>query len=156
MSERSVTHATFVIERTYDASPERVFAAFATPAAKVRWFHGPEEWGADEIEMDFRVGGRETSRGGPPGGTVHTFDCLYQDIVANERIVFTYDMRLDDRRISVSLTTVEFKPVGSGAKLTYTEQGAFLDGWDNPAGREEGTRDLLEQLAAALAQQPGD
>ena len=37
MSDRSVAHATFVVERTYDAVPARVFAAFAEPAAKAAW-----------------------------------------------------------------------------------------------------------------------
>ena len=116
MSARSVTHATFVIERTYDASPRRVFAAFADPAIKSHWFGGPEEWGPDEHEMDFRVGGRETSRGGPPGGPVHAFEARYYDIVPDERIVFAYEMHLDERRISVSLATVELKPAGAGTQ----------------------------------------
>ena len=63
MTKRSVAHATFTIERKYEAAPARVFAAFATREAKARWFSGPPEWGPDEGEMDFRVGGRETSRG---------------------------------------------------------------------------------------------
>ena len=46
MSQRSATHATFVIERTYDASPARVFAAWADRSAKGRWF-GPPEGGGD-------------------------------------------------------------------------------------------------------------
>jgi uncharacterized protein YndB with AHSA1/START domain len=109
MSERSVTHATFVVERSYDASPARVFAAWATPKAKARWFVGPDEWEASDHELDFRVGGRERVSGGPKGGPVHAFDARYQDIVPNERIVSTYDMHLDETRISVSLATVEFK-----------------------------------------------
>ena len=36
MSECSVTHATFVLERAYDASLERVFAAFSDPVAKAK------------------------------------------------------------------------------------------------------------------------
>ena len=67
MTDRSVTHSTFVVERSYDASPARVFAAWADPKAKARWFAGPEEWGPDEFELDFRVGGREVSRGGAEG-----------------------------------------------------------------------------------------
>jgi uncharacterized protein YndB with AHSA1/START domain len=153
MTERSVTHATFVVERTYDASPARVFAAFADPAIKARWFAGPEEWGPDEREMDFRVGGRETSRGGPPGGPVHAFEGLYYDIVPDQRIIFGYDMHLDDARISVSLATVELLPSGSGTRLIFTEQGAFLDGYDDPAGREHGTGELLDQLGAELRRQ---
>ncbi len=109
MTDRSVTHATFVLERSYDASPARVFAAWADPAAKARWFAGPEEWGRDEFELDFRVGGREVSRGGPEGGPVHTYEALYQDIVADRRIVYSYSMRLDQALISVSLATVELR-----------------------------------------------
>jgi uncharacterized protein YndB with AHSA1/START domain len=44
MTNRSVTHATFVIERTYEATPARVFAAWADPKAKARWFVGPDAW----------------------------------------------------------------------------------------------------------------
>jgi uncharacterized protein YndB with AHSA1/START domain len=150
MTERKVTHSTFVIERTYPASPARVFAAFADQKIKDRWFAGPDEWGPDEREMDFRVGGRETSRGGPKGGPIHAFDALYYDIVPNERIVFAYDMHLDDLRISVSLATIELKPDGAGTRLVYTEQGAFLDGFDDPAGREHGTGELLDQLGRVL------
>ena len=150
MNERSVTHATFVVERTYDASPARVFAAWADPAAKARWFAGPAEWGTAEFELDFRVGGREINRGGPPGGPVHSFDARYHDIVPNQRIVYAYDLYLDDKRISVSLATVEFKPEGAGTRLIFTEQGAFLDGHDTSAPREQGTGDLLDALGAEL------
>ncbi len=150
MSERSVTHATFVVERTYDAPPARVFAAWSEPAAKARWFADPDDPGA-EWEMDFRVGGREISRGGPPDGPVYAFEGRYQDIVPNERIVYTYDMYLDPARISVSLATVELKPAGSGTRLVFTEQGAFLDGLDTPAQREQGMGSLLDALGAELA-----
>jgi uncharacterized protein YndB with AHSA1/START domain len=150
MSERSTHHATFVIERVYDAAPARVFRAWADPAAKARWFAGPDEWVTTERGGDFRVGGSERLRSGPPGGAVHAFDCRYCDIVPDERIVYCYDMHLDARRISVSLTTVEFKPAGAGTRLTFTEQAVFLDGYDDAGARELGTRGLLEKLGAAL------
>jgi uncharacterized protein YndB with AHSA1/START domain len=154
MTERSVTHATFVLERNYDAPPARVFNAFADPVAKARWFAGPEEWVTAETAMDFRVGGREINNGGPKGGPTHFFEARYQDIVPNERIVYTYDMRMNDTRISVSLTTIELKPDGSGTRLIFTEQGAFLDGHEDPSEREHGTRELLEALAATLDREP--
>jgi uncharacterized protein YndB with AHSA1/START domain len=149
MSERSITHGTFVLERIYDASPTRVFAAWANPAAKARWFAGPDEVDAN-YELDFRVGGREVNRGGPPGGPVYTYDARYQDIVPNLRIVYTYDMHLNQTRISVSLATVEFKPAGAGTRLILTEHGAFLDGHDTPAQREHGTGELLDALGVEL------
>ncbi len=150
MSERTVTHATFCIDRVYDAAPARVFKAFSDAEAKAKWFSGPPDWDSSGVIMDFRVGGRERNTGGPPGGPVHDFNCLYWDIVPNERIVFTYDMHLDETRISVSMTTIELKPAGAGTRLVFTEQGAFLDGFEDPSLREEGTRLLLEALGAAL------
>ena len=143
MTERSVTHATFVVERTYDASPARVFAAWADPEAKARWFAGADD---EEFELDFRIGGREISRGGPDGGPVYAFDARYQDIVPGQRIVYAYKMHLDETLISVSLATVELKPEASGTRLIFTEQGAFLDGHEFPARRAGGMGGLLDAL----------
>jgi len=150
MSTRKVTHATFTIERTYPASPARVFAAWSEPVAKARWFVGPDAWQKSDHQLDFKVGGRERVSGGPKGGPVHVYEARYQDIVPNERIITSYDMHLDDKRISVSLATVELEPEGAGTRLVYTEQGAFLDGYDDAGSRERGTRDLLDKLDAAL------
>jgi uncharacterized protein YndB with AHSA1/START domain len=149
MTGRSVEHATFAVERTYEASPARVFAAWADPAAKGRWFGSPDDR-AGELELDFRVGGRELNRGTAPTGQTYTFEAYYQDIVPDERIVYTYEMQLDDQRISVSLATVELTPLAAGTRLIYTEQGAFLDGLDAPAQREQGTGGLLDALGEEL------
>ncbi len=151
MKQRSVTHASFTIERHFRQPPARVFAAFATEANKQAWFHGPDEWDRDDHHLDFRVGGIETSVGGPPGGWVSSFRAIYQDIVPDERIVYSYDMDLNDDRISVSLATIELKAEGGGTHLVLTEQGAYLDGWDKPGDREHGTRELLNNLDRYLS-----
>jgi uncharacterized protein YndB with AHSA1/START domain len=156
MANRSVTHDTFVIERTYPASPARVFAAWADPAIKSRWFGGPDDWGPGEFELDFRIGGREVSRGGPVGGPIHAYDARYYDIVPNERIVYAYDMHIDETRISVSVATVEIKPAGTGTRLIFTEQGAYLDGHDTSAERKHGTGELLDALGAELRREPAN
>ena len=150
MSMRSVTHDTFILERTYDAPAARVYAAFADWKAKQLWFASPEGWEQGEAHMDFKVGGREVNKGGPKGGPVHSFEARYYDIVPNERIVYAYEMHMDDKRISVSVTTVEITADGKRTRLKLTEQGAYLDGFDNGRKREEGTRELLDALGDSL------
>jgi uncharacterized protein YndB with AHSA1/START domain len=145
-----VNHATFELERTYKAPPSRVFSAFADREVKARWFAGPPEWEERPGEFDFRVGGRETSAGGPKGGPVSSFEARYMDIVPDQRIIYAYDMHSDGVRISCSLATIELEPAGDGTRLRITEQGAFLEGYDDPKLREEGTRQLLESLAAEV------
>jgi uncharacterized protein YndB with AHSA1/START domain len=153
MSGRSVEHATFVVERKYKASPERAFAAWADPEAKARWYVDSDA----QLDLDFRVGGRERSRGTAPDGSAYTYEALFQDIVPAERIVYTYEMLLQETRISVSLATVEFTLVGDGdTRLVFTEQGAFLDGHEPPARRPEGMGGLLDALGEELqSETPG-
>ncbi|MFM9280757.1 SRPBCC family protein [Paenibacillus jiagnxiensis] len=146
MTERFVKHATFVVERTYAASSARVYQAWSDPAAKAKWFSK-----ADTFE--FRVGGREYSSGGPPEGPVFTFDACYQEIVPEQRIVYSYTLDSGDTRISVSITTVELIPVEGGTKLVFTEQGAFFDGHDTPEVREHGTNEMLNALGKTLEQE---
>ena len=150
MSDRSATHNTFTIERTFDAPVARVFKAFADWEAKKQWFAAPEGWIQEEATMDFRIGGREVNRGGPKGGPVHSFDARYYDIIPNERIVYAYEMYMDDKRISVSVATFELKADGARTRLKLTEQGVYLDGFDNGAQREAGTRELLDALGESV------
>ena len=131
-------------------APARVFAAWSSREAKTRWFGDPAAADAD-YTLDFRVGGAEMSRGGPPGGPVFSYEASYKDIVPDERIVYGYSMDADGTLISVSVTTVEFAAAGGGTTLTFTEQGVFLDGGDTPDVREKGTGELLDNLGAALA-----
>lgn len=151
MSDRSTEHATFVIERTYDASPARVWRAWADPEHKRRWF-GPRVLDKPDHELDFREGGSERMTVRSSDGALYTFASRFHDVVEGQRIVHTYEMHRDDARISVSVATVELAPAGAGTRLTLTEQGVFLDGLDTPAAREHGTGELLDTLARALAE----
>ncbi|MGC1302219.1 MAG: SRPBCC family protein [Caulobacteraceae bacterium] len=148
-----VAHAIFTLERTFAASPRRVFAAWSTPAGKAAWFGGPaDQWTPTERQFDFRVGGVETAVGKWNSGVVSSFRAVYQDILSDQRIVYAYSMKLDDRPISASLATVEFRAHGEGTQLIVTEQGAFLDGYADDGSREQGTAFLLDRLQAALAE----
>jgi uncharacterized protein YndB with AHSA1/START domain len=147
MSRRSTDHGTFVVRRTYDASARRTFAAWSDPEAKARWFGG----GQSEFDLDFRVGGVERHRGAAPDGRAYRFRGVYHEIVPNERIIYSYEMFIDDALISVSLATVEFRADGDATDLVFTEQVAFLDGLETMKSREGGTESLFEALGEELA-----
>jgi uncharacterized protein YndB with AHSA1/START domain len=170
MTERTVIHDTFSIERTYPATPSRVFAAFASEEAKNAWTdaddtatpaaapsEGAPPADAPPTEFDFRVGGRERFTS-TFQDTRYRYDALYYDIVPDQRIVYSYEMYANDARISVSVATIEFAKAGDGTALTWTEQGAYLDGFDGaqaPALRAEGTGEMLDGLAKYFAAAAG-
>ncbi len=148
---RSVAHATFHLTRTYDAPVARVWKALTDEAAKQKWFGAiPGKWELLERHMDVCVGGKERLKGRWEGGLVSTFDAVYHDVIPNERLVYSYEMHLDEKKISVSLATMQLKSEGGKTTLKVTEQGAFLDGYDDAGSREHGTGYLLDALGASL------
>lgn len=151
--ERTARHDAFTIERRIAANPAQVFAAWSTVEGKSRWFAGTiGEWTLDVREFDFRAGGHERLAGSWRSGVVTDFRAHYHDIVPERRIVYAYEMRVDGRLISVSLATIEFAPDGDGTLLRVTEQGAFVDGYDDAGSRERGTRELIENMAASVTE----
>jgi uncharacterized protein YndB with AHSA1/START domain len=152
--DAAITHADFTIERSFKASPARVFAAWATPEARATWFVGGHGWTQSRREFDFREGGRERVVGRKGTGTISDFRATYVEIIPDTRLVFTYEMFLNDVRVSVSLATIELWPEGKGARMKLTEQGAYLVAYD-PQGddngsRERGTRELMDNLEKYL------
>jgi uncharacterized protein YndB with AHSA1/START domain len=150
---RTTAHATFAIERRYAQPPARVFAAFAERESKLRWFASAPGFTTDEYIFDFRIGGRESWRGRHTASAAEIRnETMFRDIVPGERIICVYDMFVAGARISVSLLTLEFKPLGefkpggSGTLLVLTEQDAFLDGYEDAGAREHGTRAMLDRL----------
>ncbi len=154
MSRSSVVHDTFTLERTYPASPARVFAAWADPKLKASWFNQGGEWRDESHQLDFREGGLELRAGRTPDGHSYKYAARFHDIVPAERIVFSYDMHVDERRISVSVLTVVLQPDGDGTRLTLTEQGAFLDTLDDARARATGFGTLLDALGEVLHPPP--
>ena len=131
---------------------KQVYKALSDEVARAAGSTDRQGWRLIERTMDVRVGGRERVKGGFDGGVTTTFDAIYHDVVPRERLVYTYEMRIDDRKISVSLATLEIEPAGAGrTKLKICEQCAFLDGYDDAGKREHGTRELWTSLARRSA-----
>jgi uncharacterized protein YndB with AHSA1/START domain len=153
MADHSVTHGDFTIQRTYPVTPAELFDIWAQQDAKDRWFASMQDFLAtkDAYSLDFRVGGTEILEGRLPSGKHFRYEGVHEDIVPNERIIQSYDVLIDGRRISVSLMTVQIRPAANGATLEITEQGAFLDGLDDNTEREIGARSNLDSIEAYFA-----
>ncbi len=151
-TQRKLTHSKFDLTREYKAPPSKVFRAFADPEMKAKWFEAPsEEWRHIGSAMDFREGGREFSEGQfGENGPVSRFDAEYHEILEDVRIVYSYEMRVNGAKLSVSLASIEFTPTDAGTRLTLTEQGVYFDDLDNTEQRKQGTEELLEALAAVV------
>ena len=151
MTGQAAQFTTFTIERHFSHDPAAVYSAWSSAEARAKWFAGGSEVKQEQRELDFRIGGREQLRCVWNSGTISHFDSRFFDIVNNQRIVYAYDMYIDQKKLSVSLSTVEFIPAKDGCLMKYTEQCAFLDGYADNGSREHGSRQLIEQLADSLA-----
>ncbi len=157
MTERSTHHDTFIIERDIDAPANLVFFAWANAEAKTQWFAAPtDKWQLLERHLDFREGGTERLKGRWQSGTVTDFTCEYRDIVPDQRIVYSYDMHHNDKRLSCSLATIEFTPNGQGTHLKLTEQIVHFDGYPTPEDRKTGTEALIDMAIAFVISQKAD
>jgi uncharacterized protein YndB with AHSA1/START domain len=155
MTEPTVVHDTFVIERTYPASIERVFAALSDPTKKRRWHAGDTD-DVESFEMDFREGGAERNRSRmnertPFPGAILANEGIYQDIVPGRRVVLATSMTLAGRRISSALITFELMESNGPTTLLLTHQGAFFEGSGGPKMRKDGWEQLLDRLGQSLA-----
>jgi uncharacterized protein YndB with AHSA1/START domain len=151
MTERSIRHSTIVLERTYAASPKRVFAAWSDPEALLRWGNPGEGWTTSLERFEFKVGGSDLSKFGPADGSqVFVNETRYLDIVQDSRIISAGMMTSAGNTLFTGLLTVELAPEGNGCRLVLTEQGAFLDGHDLPENHEAGWGTMLDNLAEEL------
>lgn len=152
MTKGRVTHATITVERTYDVSPARAFAAWGGPDAHRLWHTPGEGWMVAASERSFVTGGRDFCRFGPPSEPVYHSDGRFLFIEANIRVVSAGTMYCRDVPTSSTLCTVEFIPDRSGGtKLIVTDQSAYFDGLHDPAERGRGWQAILANFAQVLA-----
>ena len=153
-------HGSFAVERDLAAPPALVFSAYADVSLRRRWFRIPGSPADAHHSLDFRVGGSEVSRGvfaplgdlGPEERIAYR--SVFWDLVPASRLVFGYELVLNDVRRWVSLVTVELSAQAAGTRLRHSEQYVFLayadDGAHDVAHLKGSTQLQLNGLAAAL------
>ena len=135
------------IKRKFKAPPEKVFSAWTEPEKLVHWF-GPAETmsGSVRAEMDVRAGGRFRVSFRTADGEYHEVGGVYQEVVADQKLVFTWAWHSTPER--QSLVTVSMKADADGTLLTLHHEKFF----DQAArdGHERGWTGTIEKLGRYL------
>jgi uncharacterized protein YndB with AHSA1/START domain len=135
-------------KRRLNASPEKIFAAWTDPQKLVQWFgRADARRETMRAEIDLRVGGRYRVSFSVPAGEYFEVGGVYREIVANERLVFSWAWHSTPER--ESLLTVSLEPDGAGTLLTLHHAQLFDEA--ARAGHERGWLAALEKLERFLA-----
>ena len=146
MDVRAPVKPSLTVKRRFKASPAKVFAAWTDPEKMKRWM-GPGEIIAARAEVDPRVGGRYRIVMHAPNGDEYDVGGVYREVVANEKLVFTWAWKSTPER--ESLVTLLLKPDGDGTLLTLThEQFSDEESRDNHKQGWNSTLDKLESFVA--------
>jgi uncharacterized protein YndB with AHSA1/START domain len=135
------------IKRRLNATPARVYSAWTDPEKMMRWWK-PTDAGRTVIaEADVRVGGSFHIVMHTPTGDKHDISGVYQEVIPNEKLVFSWSWRSTPER--QSLVTLTFKPDSDGTLLTLMHEHFFDEAArDN---HKRGWDPILDQLAKFLA-----
>lgn len=130
---------TLVIDRVFNASPERVFAAFTETAQLAQWY-GPEGMTAEIFENDLKPGGRYALVMRSAEGEYH-LSGAYEEIDSPNRLVMTWKWKTGE---ITSRVTIELNPEGEKTHLRLTHTG-FAEASD-AAAHNEGWTSTLNDL----------
>ena len=122
MNERVATTPSLTIKRRLNATPAEVFEAWIDPKLLMQWF-GPENVVTQEVSVGPRVGGGFRVVMLEDTGERHEVSGTYYEVVANEKLVFSWSWITTPER--VSQVTVTFKPDGAGTILTLLHEQLF-------------------------------
>ena len=111
------------VSRMIDAPRALVFTAWTDPGQIARWW-GPKGFTTIDYEMDVRPGGAYRLRMRSPEGVDQIKRGIYREIVAPERIVFTFAWEAQDGSLGTELlVTVTLETIGAKTKLTLHQSG---------------------------------
>ncbi len=109
------------MERTFAAPRASVFRAWTDPEQLVKWW-GPRNFEIPVCEMDLRQGGAWRTCMRDADGGEHWVGGVYREIVAPERLVFTWAWENDGVPGHETLVTIDFGDLGDKTRLTLTQE----------------------------------
>lgn len=144
-----VEHKTIKIKKIIKAPVEKVYKALSSTKEKSKW-SAP---GGDEIKFlksNFKNGGIEIFKCGPKGsmdfaGTLH-----YEDIIKNERIVYTETVFYKKQKMASALITTELVSNKDSTTVLMVIQVASYCGEQMLKGCESGYKGSLKNLKEYL------
>ncbi|MBF9036611.1 hypothetical protein HKCCE2091_20435 [Rhodobacterales bacterium HKCCE2091] len=146
----TIAHDTLTFDRRYDASPSRVWAAYADTRAREAW-SAPTDTAEVSIDsVDFRSGGRETARCGTRGDMKWRLELTYHAVVPERTICFSEELWEGEMLLTVALISFEFEPDGAGSRVRVTDQVASFVGGEGIEGHGEGYAQALDKLGRML------
>ena len=148
-----MTDLSLSIVRTLDAPPALVYEAWTSADHARRWWY-PRQGGKDfacvAFDMDFRVGGAYRYCIRSPQGQDTWAHGAFREIVAERRLVFTFQWEWAPEPSDETLVTVTFEPQGrAGTRLTFTQ--APFESTEMRDGHEAGWGAVLDRLAEHVA-----
>jgi uncharacterized protein YndB with AHSA1/START domain len=132
------------LTRRYPVAPEKVWRAWTEPQALSAWFGPGEANSVTRAEIDVRTGGRYTIGFKTQDGEQHQVSGVYQEVVANRKLCFTWAWQSTPER--VSLVTIELRPTAQGCELDFRHD-RFFDAAARDS-HERGWTATLEKLDA--------
>lgn len=126
------------VKGTFAAPVAQVYRAWTDPAMMDRWLH-PEAGMTSECSVDLREGGRYSVAMHSPRG-VFTTAGEYQEIIPNEKLVFTWQWQADEGEPEneTTLITLTFRALSDNETEltllherfgTIKERDSHADGW---------------------------
>ena len=113
------------LERVIRAPRSKVYRAWLDPALLARWM-GPDDFSVTVATVDERVGGVHQIEMLDPEGGHHTFVSVIEELVPEERIVFTFkfDPEAHETKLTITFSDAE----GGGTALRLHHQRITMEG----------------------------
>ena len=140
------------LNRHYPVAPEKVYRAWTDPQAIKRWWGPGGQEPVSVAELDVRVGGRFRIVFGGPEGRAHEVQGVYQEVVPNRKLVFTWTWP-NSTPERESVVTIVFRETRGGTVLDFRHEQFFDEAARD--GHERGWGEAFDKLDAYLqSEQP--